>query len=74
MTRTVLVATIMLVTVAVHAQEPVKVPTQQETLAKWPWSIAVHAMPFQQQRVQFRLAPKEGMEYKYRLEQGGSFL
>lgn len=74
MTRTVLLAGVMLATVAGHAQETVKLPTQQETLAKWPWSIAVQAMPFQQQRVQFTLAPKEGMEYKYRLEKGGSFL
>jgi hypothetical protein len=74
MTRTFLLAGVMLAAVAGHAQEPVKSPTQQETLAKWPWSIAVQTMPFQQQRVQFMLGPAEGMEYKYRLEKGGSLL
>ena len=74
MTRTFLLAGVMLATVAGHAQEPLKLPTQQETLAKWPWSIELQAMPFQQQRVQFTLSPKEGMEYKYRLAEGGSFL
>ncbi len=68
------VAAALMTTVAVHAQEPLKLPTQQETLAKWPWSITVHPAPFQQQRVQFTLKPTEGMEYKYRLEKGGTFL
>src|SRR5687767_5359716 len=74
MTRMFLLAGVMLATVAGHAQEKPKLPTQQETLAKWPWSIELQAMPFQQQRVQITLAPKEGMEYKYRLAEGGSFL
>jgi hypothetical protein len=57
-----------------QAQEPVKSPTQAETLAKWPWSISLQATPFKQQSIQIRLAPKEGMEYKYRLEQGAGML
>ena len=61
-------------TFALHAQEPLKLPTQAETLAKWPWSIAVHTAPFKQETVKFTLAPKEGMEYKYRLEKGSSML
>jgi len=55
---------------AASAQEPVKSPTQQETLAKWPWSISLQTVPFKQETVRFTLAPKEGMEYKYRLERG----
>ena len=74
MTRMFLLAGVMLATVAGHAQEKPKLPTQQETLAKWPWSIELQAMPFQQQRVQFTLAPKEGMEYKYRLEKGAALV
>ena len=74
MTRTFLAAAALVAAVVAQAQEPVKLPTQQETLAKWPWSIAVQAMPFQQQRVQLTLAPKEGIEYKYRLEKGGTFV
>ncbi len=68
------VAVALMATVAVHAQEPLKLPTQQETLAKWPWSIAVQPAPFQQQRVQFTLKPTEGMEYKYRLEKGANMV
>jgi len=41
MTRMFLVATALIATVGLHAQEPLKLPTQQETLAKWPWSITV---------------------------------
>jgi hypothetical protein len=55
-------------------QAPVQTPTQQETLAKWPWSISLQTIPFRQQSVQFTLAPKEGMEYKYRLEKGAGML
>ena len=49
-------------------QPPVASPTQAETLAKWPWSISLQSGPFKQQSIQLKLAPKEGMEYKYRLE------
>jgi len=57
-----------------HAQQPVQSPTQQETLAKWPWSISLQAAPFRQQSIRLTLAPKEGMEYKYRLERGSGLL
>ena len=56
------------------AQQPPASPTQAETLAKWPWSISLQPLPFKRELVQFRLAPKEGMEYKYRLEQGAAML
>ena len=70
MTRVMIVLGVALSVVAASAQEPVKSPTQQETLAKWPWSISLQTAPFKQETVRFTLAPKEGMEYKYRLEQG----
>ena len=52
----------------------VETPSQEETLAKWPWSISLQTAPFKQQKVQFTLAPKEGMEYKYRLEKDAGML
>ncbi len=58
----------------VAAQQPVQSPTQQETLAKWPWSISLQKAPFRRHSVQLTLAPKEGMEFKYRLEQGAGLL
>ena len=70
MTRLMIVVGVALSAAAASAQEPVKSPTQQETLAKWPWSISLQTAPFRQETVTFTLAPKEGMEYKYRLERG----
>src|SRR5512132_1615703 len=32
--------------------------------------VVAQEKPFQQERVDFKLAPREGMEYKYRLEKG----
>jgi hypothetical protein len=52
----------------------VKSPTQAETLAKWPWSIAHQQQPFKQDTITIELAPKEGMEYKYRIQRGGAML
>jgi hypothetical protein len=69
-----LAAALLLAIVPLQGQEKPKLPTQQETLAKWPWSIKVLPFPLQQQRIQFTLKPAEGMEYKYRLEQGASFV
>lgn len=74
MMRLPIAAGLVITAAGALAQEPVKPPTQQETLAKWPWSISLQAAPYQQQQVQFTLAPKEGMEYKYRLEKGASML
>ena len=74
MLRTFLVAGALLLAPGAHAQEKPKLPTQQETLAKWPWSIDVQPAPFRQQRVQFTLKPAEGMEYKYHLVAGASFI
>ena len=58
MTRFIPAAAVSLVAVVLagaptHSQEKPKLPTQQETLAKWPWSIEVQPFVFQQQRVQF---------------------
>ena len=52
----------------------VKTPSQAETLAKWPWSIAHHPGQFKQDAIVIELAPKEGMEYKYRLDKGAAML
>jgi hypothetical protein len=75
MPRLVLTLAMLLVAATPQAQEPaVKSPTQAETLAKWPWSIKLQPAPFKQESIQIRLAPKEGMEYKYRLEEGAGML
>jgi hypothetical protein len=74
MTRIHLAVALLFAGVVTSAQTPLKLPTQQETLAKWPWSINLQPSPFLQQRVQFTLKPAEGMEYKYRLEEGGTLL
>jgi hypothetical protein len=74
MTHLIIVSGLILSATAAYAQEPVKSPSQQETLAKWPWSIALQTGPFKQETVTFTLAPKEGMEYKYRLEERASML
>ena len=74
MIRILIATAALLAIVPAAAQEKPKLPTQQETLAKWPWSINLQASPFQQQRVQFTLKPAEGMEYKYRLDEGGTLL
>jgi hypothetical protein len=49
-------------------------PTHWDTLAKWPWSISLQSGPFREHTVQLKLAPKEGMEFKYRLDLGGGML
>ena len=36
--------------------------------------VAAQAKPFQQETVEFKLAPREGMEYKYRLDKGEALL
>jgi hypothetical protein len=36
--------------------------------------IAVQERPFKQETIEFTLGPREGMEYKYRLEKGGAAL
>jgi hypothetical protein len=36
--------------------------------------IVAQETPFQQESVEFKLAPKEGMEYKYRLDKGEALL
>ena len=56
------------------APPAVKTPSQEETLAKWPWSIAHHKGQFKQDAIEIQLQPKEGMEYKYRLEKGAGFV
>jgi len=49
-------------------------PTHWDTLAKWPWSISLQPAPFRQHSIQLKLAPKEGMEFKYRIDHGGAML
>ena len=74
MTPTLIAVAIAMMTAAAHAQQPAKPPTQEETLAKWPWSISLQTAPFKQQPIEINLAPGEGMEYKYRLDKGGGML
>ena len=61
-------------TAALSAQEPPVLPTQAETLEKWPWSISLQTVPFARQSVEITLAPLEGMEYKYRLDKDAGML
>ena len=44
---------------AVAGQQPVQSPSQDETLAKWPWSISLQTAPFKREAIQITLAPKE---------------
>ena len=82
MPRFLVIVALFAMAAAPHAQQPaasptqppVASPTQAETLAKWPWSISLQSGPFKQQSIQLKLAPKEGMEYKYRLENGAAML
>ena len=74
MTRFLLALTAALMTAALYAKEPPVSPTQAETLAKWPWSISLQTVPFARQSVEIKLAPLEGMEYKYRLDKDAGML
>ena len=74
MTRSLIALTVALITTALHAQEPPVSPTQAETLAKWPWSISIQTAPFAGESVEITLAPLEGMEYKYRLDEDAGML
>ena len=76
MTRSLATAALIasLMATAIDAQEPPASPTQDETLAKWPWAISLQAAPFSQQSVEITLAPLEGMEYKYRLDEDAGLL
>ena len=69
-----LTVTVALLTTALYAQEPPESPTQAETLAKWPWSISLQTTPFVRQFIEIKLAPLEGMEYKYRLDEDAGML
>ena len=74
MTRLLAALAVALMTATLYAQEPPVLPTQAETLAKWPWSISVQTVPFRRQAIEIKLAPQEGMEYKYRLNENGGML
>lgn len=74
MTRILCALIVAVTTIGAHAQQPPASPTQEETLAKWPWSISVHPGPFKQHAMTITLAPKEGMELKYRLETNAGML
>ena len=74
MTRAAIALTAVLMTTMLHAQEPPVSPTQAETLAKWPWSISIQTTPFARQSLEITLAPLEGMEYKYRLDEDAGML
>jgi hypothetical protein len=74
MIRPLIAVAVALMTATAYAQQPPKSPSQEETLAKWPWSISLQAAPFKRQSIQIKLAPKEGMEYKYRLDRGAGML
>lgn len=74
MIRPLIAVAVALMTATAYAQQPPASPSQAETLAKWPWSISLQAAPFKRQSIQITLAPKEGMEYKYRLDKGAGML
>jgi len=74
MIRPLIAVAVALMTATADAQQPPASPTQDETLAKWPWSISLQTAPFKRQSIQITLAPKEGMEYKYRLDKGAGML
>ena len=74
MTRLLSAVIMALMTAAAYAQQPPASPSQAETLAKWPWSISLQTAPFKRQSIQITLAPKEGMEYKYRIDKGAGML
>ena len=46
MSRLFLSVTFLVMAAALHAQEKPVLPTQAETLAKWPWSISLQSAPF----------------------------
>jgi hypothetical protein len=58
----------------------ITVAAAQQAQSEWqpppptPGAIAPQSAPFKEDEVSFRLAPKEGMEYKYRLEKGAGFV
>ena len=74
MIRPLSAVAVALMTATAYAQQPPASPTQDETLAKWPWSISLQTAPFKRQSIQITLAPKEGMEYKYRIDKGAGML
>ena len=74
MRRLLVLGTSVLLSLSASAQQPPASPTQAETLAKWPWSISLQPTPFTQHTVTIALAPKEGMEFKYRLARGAGML
>ena len=74
MTRLPIALTVALMTATLAAQEPPATPTQAETLAKWPWSISLQTASFARQSIEITLAPLEGMEYKYRLDEDAGML
>ena len=61
-------AMLTMLTGAAFAQEPWKEPPPT------PGAIALHPATFKQDAIEIKLGPKEGMEYKYRLEKGAAFL
>ena len=73
MTRPLIILVALMIA-APYAQEPPASPSQEETLAKWPWSMSLQTAPFSRESIQITLAPLEGMEYKYRLGEGAGML
>jgi hypothetical protein len=67
---------VLLVLMAGHLAfaQQVESPSQEETLAKYPWSIALQPGPFKQESITIALEPGEGMEYKYRLAEAAGLL
>ena len=74
MIRPLIAVAVALMTATAYAQQPPASPTQDETLAKWPWSISLQSAPFKRHSMEIKLAPKEGMELKYRLDRGAGML
>lgn len=64
----VTISLLTMLTGATLAQEPWKEPPPT------PGAIARHPATFKQDSIEIKLGPKEGMEYKYRLDKGAAFL
>ena len=61
-------------TVAVLLAATAHAQTAAEPPAPTPGAISLQTSPFRQETIDIKLAPKEGMEYKYELEKGQALL
>lgn len=72
MTRVSAAAVAILVSLTTIAAR--QAPQEWQPPPPTPGAISPQTGPYKQDAVEFRLAPGEGMEYKYRLEKGAGFV